>query len=407
MGVAVAAWPAMASLLARQLFEHFQAASHCDCAFEVQDCGTIVCAHRAVLRRNPYASWAGASCSEPLALPSGVSIGSLRSVLAAHYLENGLGDQDATYGASCQPLQELRESLPQTEWDLLESIFGPLQPERWLSLSDALEADEDLCDCHLELSDGSCVHAHRMVLSRVGSCDYFSALFSWPGGDCVCVRLPPELDRSTLQALLDLKYGRDLRCDDLIECIYYADYFGWDADVAEIHRLLESLIAQDADHAIRVFAYCAEGAHPFSIPPRLREQAYISAVRWFLMSSDAAKETLSSETKARLRLLSRIRNRFGHLCSDIEEYLRAAGDDLVEWQAALSPEAPLSARIALDNQWEHWHALVSELGRLEPVPSPSSKRTSRRTSCAKDPLAWSERMRARRFAARAQAVAGA
>jgi len=58
------------------------------------------------------------------------------------------------------------------------------------------------------------------------------------------------------------------------------------------------------------------------------------------------------------------RNRDGHVCGNLEEYLLAAADDLTEWEDRLSFDAPLSTRRDLERAWKHWHSILFEYGHL-------------------------------------------
>merc|ERR1712039_129600 len=105
----------------------------------------------------------------------------------------------------------------------------------------------------------------------------------------------------------------------------------------------------------------------------------------FSQASEEAQNSLSDLTRTRLKLLSKIRDRFGHTCGDIEEYLHAAEDDLVEWEESLGSGKQCSARMQLNNQWEHFFLMIEELGRLEGKASITGE--------------WRERAQARRRSA--------
>jgi len=362
------------SSTSQRLHRHWQDANYCDCSFQVDASTELVRAHRVVLSRNPHMSM---SAAETILLPAGVSSEGLHAVLLAHYLEDERGqgsDAARTSHAASQVLQELRAKLSCTEWSLLDQVFGPLNPERWHSLSDTLRDDARFCDCRLQLDDGSYRLGHRVMLACPDSNDYIASALSWPGADqdaaVQSLQLPPDLSSAALDTLLSLRYcRRPADAEYLLECIHFADFLGWGDVMETIHeQLLEILERQkdiDADSAVAVFTYCANSSYAASLPKKLRQLSYSAALRWFIAASDEAKSSLSVETRVRLQLLSKIRNRFGHVVEDIQDYLHAAGDDLLEWEMGLGPEAPPSARIALDNQWEHWKALVAELARLD------------------------------------------
>jgi len=315
-----------------------------------------------------------------------VTVKGLQGVLCAHYLETpSNNDAAAAY------LERLAACLPVEEWQQLEFMFGPLQADIWRSLSDTLNADLCSRDCHLCLGDGYHIHAPRIVLAGAGGDDYFSSAFHWPGAGKT-FQVPPDIEEQTLRSLLSLRYGiTTVAPDRILECRHFADFFGWRDTIAVIDCLLEAQLSKhevDVDSAIAILVYCAEASCARTLPSTLKEKAYLVSLRWFLSASKDAQKSLPAMSRSRLHLLSQIRNHFGHICDDIKEYLHAAEDDLIEWQRMVGPHTPISAKMALSNQWEHWKSAVSEYGRLEGAPEAAK--------------AWEERVQARRAATSAE-----
>jgi len=379
------------SAVSERLHRHWQCARYCDCNLRVDASQVQIGAHQVVLSRNPHLS---SNISEIIYVPAGVSDEGLREVLRAHYLEDEV--ESWRNRAADKVLQELRAKLSRQEWDLLEVVFGPLQIENWRSLSDTLRDDASYCDCRLQLGDGSALFAHRSMLASADGSEYISSALSWPRAEedtklPVDLQMPPDFSAEALRALLDLRYGRARPdTESLLECAHFADFLGWSDATKTIHQQLLEVLQRksniDPDSALAVFVYCADSFVAASLPQKLRELAYSCALRWFVAASDEAKRGIPVQARARLHLLSKIRNRFGHICEDIQDYLHACGDDLLEWETSLGPNAPNSARIALDNQWEHWNAMVTELGRMDGASNTSE--------------AWRSRLLERRCAAR-------
>lgn len=372
--------------MSQRLVRHFQAAEFSDCTFIVASSFTEVpqqvpC-HRVVIQRNSFLNIDFDDDSQSFAAPPGVTVKGLQGVLYAHYLES-----PSSNDAAAPYLERLAACLPVEEWQQLELMFGPLQADRWRSLSDTLNEDLHLRDCQLCLGDGSHIDAHRIVLAGVDGDDYFSRAFHWPGSG-ETLQVPPDIEEPILCSLLSLRYGATtVALDSVLECRHFADFFGWQDTVTVIDCLLEAQLTKqgvDVDSAIAIFGYCAEAACARTLPSTLKEQAYLVSLRWFLSASEEAQNLLPAMTRSRLRLLSQIRNHFGHICNDIKEYLHAAEDDLIEWQRMVGPHTSISAKMALANQWEHWKSAVSEYGRLEGEPRAAK--------------AWEERVQARRAA---------
>merc|ERR1712039_536726 len=130
--------------------------------------------------------------------------------------------------------------------------------------------------------------------------------------------MPPDIDEETLRALCNIQYGVcDVDIERILACRHFADFFGWNDAVASIDYTLEAYLDKrgdvDADSALAIFAFCAESSSAASLPSSLRSRSYAAALRWFMSASDEAQAQLSAETRSRLRMLSKIRNRFGHI----------------------------------------------------------------------------------------------
>merc|ERR1712060_214674 len=92
--------------------------------------------------------------------------------------------------------------------------------------------------------------------------------------------------------------------------------------------------------------------------------ALTAAVREWSKVTEAAEQALSSSRCAELRTLNHIRNRDGHICNSLEEYLPAAADDLSEWEHSLGPNAPMHVRKQVEQAWAQWQRILFEYGRI-------------------------------------------
>jgi len=389
------------SELSQRLLAHFEAQTLTDCDFggQVSSIGAAgaLGAHRLVLQRNPHLALTGSkaakdgSVREHIEVSQDVSCSVLRCVLYAHYLDAPAKRGSFTSPASAY-LEDLQARLPRAEWRLLEDVFGPLAAQDWLPLAETTLGDERFCDCTLKVGNGARISAHRVVLTEMDGASYFSSAFDWPGAG-TDVELPDDLSESAMRSLLRIRCGgqiADVEC--ILECRHFADFFGWAAAQASIDEALEAFLREasdvEADSALAVFTYCAESPSAIDLPEHLKQAAHAAAVKWFLVASEDAKQGLSSQTRLRLRIVSKILGRFGHVCSDIREYLYAAADDLVEWETRLGPDTPQLAKICLENQWHHWDQMVLDVCRLDQTIGSLGE--------------WRRRVHARRTVARQQ-----
>merc|ERR1712232_102302 len=80
--------------------------------------------------------------------------------------------------------------------------------------------------------------------------------------------------------------------------------------------------------------------------------------------TEAAGRALPAARCEELNALNRIRNRDGHVCGSLEEYLHAAVDDLTEWERNLSLDAPAVVRKQVERAWGHWQQILLEYGQI-------------------------------------------
>mmetsp|Transcript_101943 Transcript_101943/g.287727 ORF Transcript_101943/g.287727 Transcript_101943/m.287727 type:complete len:489 (+) Transcript_101943:58-1524(+) len=384
--------------LSQRLAAAFDAGLHCDVAVQVGANGACcVAAHRAVLRRNPALSFdvGGDNAADGmprLMAPAGLSLETLRRTLRAHYCESEVdpdadceaevevtakrprgGDATAGLGAGWHSTNTAavsafiaaRTRATPVEQALIDEFFGPSERAAWLPLHIAVQT-ELFADCALELSGGTRLPAHRFVVAGVDDGHFFAAALRWPGSNAV-VALPEGLSSEAMQALLRLRYGAAATddVDRILEMRHFAQLFDWHYAHERCAQALEALLVDagtlDAESLLSVVTHAEEHV---GMPTRLRAAALAAAVRQWSRVTEAAETALPASRCAELRALSRVRQRDGHVCDDLAEYLHAAADDLTEWERDLALEAPLAARKKVFDAWEHWYQILFEFGHI-------------------------------------------
>merc|ERR1712048_1206804 len=209
------------------------------------------------------------------------------------------------------------------------------------------------------------VVAHRALLSGVDDGDFFSGAFRWPGAD-ESVAMPDGLNQDALMMLLRMRYGaKELHTEGILEMRHFAELFDWRAERERCEAVLETLLqdanAMDSESLLAVVTHSEESA---AMPARLKAAALSAAVRHWSRVTDAAESALPKRRCTELGVLNRIRNRDGHVCSSLDEYLHAAEDDLMQWERNLALDAPLSARKQVEHAWSHWHQILFEFGHI-------------------------------------------
>eukprot|EP00927_Polykrikos_kofoidii_P057237 TRINITY_DN51353_c0_g1_i1.p1 TRINITY_DN51353_c0_g1~~TRINITY_DN51353_c0_g1_i1.p1 ORF type:complete len:529 (-),score=89.46 TRINITY_DN51353_c0_g1_i1:197-1783(-) len=424
--------------LSRRLLAAREAGLYCDVVFELPCRDSLVGqsaaasaevgAHCVVLRRNSSLNLVGGSVGVPqsdavltgasqrrIVVPVGVSVEALRTVVSAHYSEleecsvsphayvpaascaascavnagaaavqgesdGGVNRNAVTLGPRLE-LASLKKQIPESEWSLLERIFGPLTScDHWTSLSQAVDTT-CFADATLVLdSAGIRVLAHRAVLAGVEDGQFFTGAFRWPadgegggvGSGCMSVRIPEGLSHEALLELLRLRYGAmDVKVERVLEVRHFAALFEWTAAKERCEAVMEHLLTSaetiDTESLLAVVSHSTESA---SMPPRMKVAALAAAVRqWprlaeIAETSDVADGSLPREMRSELKALHKVRNRDGHVCGSLKEYLHAAQDDLTEWERRLAVDAPKTARSQLEVAWSHWHDLLFEYGHI-------------------------------------------
>ncbi|CAE8650731.1 unnamed protein product, partial [Polarella glacialis] len=160
----------------------------------------------------------------------------------------------------------------------------------------------------------------------------------------------------------------------ILEARHFAELFDWPAVRKRLEARLEQLLADsgaiDGESLLAVVTHAEESA---SMPAHLKAAALAAAVRHWskvVQASEGAAAAvgsgsgLSSERKAELGTLSKVRHRDGHVCGSLEEYLHAAADDLSMWEREMAVDAPQTARRQVELAWQHWHQILFEYGHI-------------------------------------------
>mmetsp|Transcript_39685 Transcript_39685/g.71249 ORF Transcript_39685/g.71249 Transcript_39685/m.71249 type:complete len:472 (+) Transcript_39685:67-1482(+) len=356
--------------LSTRLAAAFDAGLHCDVTLQLGPEASTLSAHRVVLRRNPHVGLAGPSAPEQVAVPAGIRAEALLAVLRAHYLELEGGaatelESDPTGIGPCAQLAAAYAQCDEEERSLLETIFGPPDARQWLSLRESVNT-QWFADCTLQVSScGISIPAHRVLIAGVNDGHYFAAALRWPGASAV-VTMPEGLSPEALQALLRMRYGADeVDVILILEMRHFADLFDWPAVRSRCEERLEALLvdtnAMDTESLLTVVAHVDQSS---AIPARLQAAALSSAVRQWSKMAELAQGTMSQSRRDELGVLHRIRNRDGHVCGSLEEYLHACADDLTDWERRLALTAPATVKRNIGKAWEHWHQLLFEYGRI-------------------------------------------
>lgn len=378
--------------LSARLVRAFETGLHADFAVLIGHQGAQLLAHRLVLRRNPHLRL-GIDGPVALQIPDGVNLDAVRIVLRAHYVEaagavkgQNVSEDESNIGPRAE-LAALQQRLPEAVWLQLEAVFGPLDAHRWLPLHTAVCTDL-FRDIALEVDCGMKVLAHSLIVTGAEDGHFFNATLRWPGGPANSqaagaasaeglrsVAMPVGLSIEALQSLLKLRYGSmDIEAEHILEARHFAELLDW-PDVrqlleARLETLLASGASLDAESLLAVVSHAEESA---SLPAQLKVAALAAAVRhWSKVAGLAAVREKDPQTagafsaarRAELTTLHRIRHKDGHVCHNLEEYLHAAVDDLLDWEGRLLPNAPLAARRQVELAWQHWGQILFEYGRI-------------------------------------------
>ncbi|CAJ1338161.1 unnamed protein product [Effrenium voratum] len=179
--------------------------------------------------------------------------------------------------------------------------------------------------------------------------------------------MPPGLSEEAMMLLLRLRYGaEEIEADYILEVRHFAELLDWPEVRKRCEAYLESLLngSKDMDSA-SLLAVVSHAEESRSMPGRLKAAALAAAVRqWSRVAEAAEASTLPSSRQAELGTLSRVRQRDGHVCGSLDEYLHAAADDLMTWESNLALDAPQSAKRNLEGAWRHWHQILFEYGHI-------------------------------------------
>eukprot|EP00929_Paragymnodinium_shiwhaense_P044086 TRINITY_DN22619_c0_g1_i1.p1 TRINITY_DN22619_c0_g1~~TRINITY_DN22619_c0_g1_i1.p1 ORF type:complete len:503 (-),score=109.76 TRINITY_DN22619_c0_g1_i1:190-1698(-) len=395
------------TVLSQRLLEAFDQGLHCDV-----DLGFNLGAHRLILRRNPTLLEAlNGQQANGAGLGLMLDKDTLRGLVRLHYVEyeepakspsqpcapgsNGssapspprapspqrppappappsaLGQM--TLGQLQPSFQMLVASLSEEVREAVEKVFGTTGSFAypWKQLTTCI-ADPAFSDCVLRVSGGMELKAHRFIVCGVSDAHFFNASLRWPtNGDAHAssyqeVLMPPGVSYEALQALLRLRYGQeDVPLESILEMRHFAELFDWTRERQACESCLEKLLAEakdmDAESLLNVVTHAEESS---SLPLRLKAAALSAALRQWNTVASAAQEALPAARHAELRAMSLVRQRDGHVCDNLEEYLLAAADDLVEWERNMSDDAPKKVRLNLERSWEHWRQLLYEYGHI-------------------------------------------
>lgn len=178
--------------------------------------------------------------------------------------------------------------------------------------------------------------------------------------------MPEGLSPEALHSLLRIRYGGKVAdLDRILELRHFAELFDWPAVRVLIENQLEHMLADaggmDAESLLAVVVHSEESV---AMPGHLKAAALAAAVRQWSKITSVAETALPKKRRSELDTLSRIRNRDGHVCGSLEEYLHAAADDLTEWERGLGIEAPVAARKQVEQAWIHWQQILFEYGHI-------------------------------------------
>lgn len=372
--------------LSRRLVAAFEVGLHCDVAFHFVTEGESAPpleAHRVVLQRN--AALSACFSVDPGAetcrcdAPAGVSSNTLRLLFRMHYLEAEAdvmttNMQNPKNSAALHALQELREKVTSEESRLLEASYGLLDVASWHSLRGSV-ATGRYTDCALQLDGGVHHPAHLAVIGGVDDGHYFEASSRWPGSEKK-IPIPGGCSHEAFQSMLRARYGAEtVDMETILEARHFAELVDW-RDVACCCEVqLQAALANQALDGESLLAALSHTESNQSCPAHLRAATLAAAVRQWSKVTETAASALSPGRCHELAALHRIRNRDGHVCGSLEEYLLAAADDLTEWEDRLSFDAPITTRRDLERAWKHWHSLLFEYGHLNGAAAAEQWRT--------------------------------
>mmetsp|Transcript_31020 Transcript_31020/g.66731 ORF Transcript_31020/g.66731 Transcript_31020/m.66731 type:complete len:482 (-) Transcript_31020:190-1635(-) len=352
---------------------------HCDIGF----CHghQAVQAHRVVLSRNPSISLDPKNTSNEIAVqvPPELKLELVSDIIKAHYLESDLAGKEGTQRMILAALAKPRRKATPTEWAALEAVFGPLDSAglaKWRSLPIALSAAyaaKQFTDCLVSVPAGGYrFPAHRVILAGTEDGHFFDAAFRWPGQSesKPIVSMPDGLSKEAADMLLKLRYGSyEVQADRILEARHFAAVLDWPTIRQTCEDRLEVLLAQgqglDAESLLAVVSHAEES---LDMPPHLKIGALTAALRQWNKVTEVAEidggAQLSASRRAELGVLSRIRDRDGHITWSLEEYLHAAADDLLDWESRLEVGAPRKAKVNMEGAWAHWQQMLFEYGYI-------------------------------------------
>lgn len=174
--------------------------------------------------------------------------------------------------------------------------------------------------------------------------------------------------------------------DRILEARHFAELFDWQEVrkrcEVQLERLLVSAGTLEIESLLAVVEHAEES---MSLPSHLKAAALAAAVRqWSRVAESAA--AMAPQRRAELSTLSRIHQRDGHVCQNLEEYLHAAADDLLEWERALWLNAPIATKRKIEMAWEHWLQILYEFGHINSAASAErwrAKVLAQRDACRK------------------------
>lgn len=352
--------------LSRRLTAAFDAGLYCDLQIDVpataSESAATVSAHRVVLQRNPALCLDGNRVSTPV----GMNANAIRAVIRLHYLDVEASTPDANLRQIGTNLVELCMGFSEEEQALLQALFGSLQTSRWLQLRDAVNS-KCFSDCTLHLGGGIVVPAHRAIVAGTEDGHFFNAALRWPGADNqVAVTMPGGLSQEALLTMLQVRYGGEqIELEYILEARHFSELFDWPFVRQRCEEQLEAVLASaGAMSSESLLAVVSHADESVSLPAHLKTAALTAAVREWSKVTEAAEQALPSSRCAELRALNSIRNRDGHICNSLEEYLPAAADDLSEWEHSLGANAPMNVRKQVEQSWAQWNRILFEYGRI-------------------------------------------
>jgi len=179
------------------------------------------------------------------------------------------------------------------------------------------------------------------------------------------VTMPMGLSHEALLELLRLRYGQKMNPEYILEARHYAELFDWtcvrEMCDTKLFELVENASTIDADSLAVLVSHTEES---LTTSEHLKFATVSAVLRQWTKVAESVATALPAGRCEELKSLSRIRARDGHISTNLEEYLHAMVDDLMEWERSLKPDTQVKVRKRLEDAWHNWHQLLLDYGRI-------------------------------------------